>query len=159
MALTWLEICGFRSYAEPQRFDFDGVLTVVDGANSQGKTSTAEAIEFLLTGTTVRRQLLGGAKAEFADCLRNAHIDANARGWGRAGLVGSDGGEHTGERGLVADYTTEDECQSSLTIDGAPAADLSSTGIVLAEPPLQAPVLLQHSLSFALSARPQDRAD
>ena len=44
MALTWLEICGFRSYAEPQRFDFDGVLTVVDGANSQGKTSTAEAI-------------------------------------------------------------------------------------------------------------------
>ena len=41
MALTWLEIRGFRSYAEPQRFDFDGVLTVVDGANSQGKTSTA----------------------------------------------------------------------------------------------------------------------
>src|SRR5205823_3598797 len=94
MALTWLEICGFRSYAEPQRFDFDGVLTVVDGANSQGKTSTAE-----------------------------------------------------------------DECRSQLTIDGAAVNDPSSIGIVLADPPLRAPVLLQHSLRFALSARPQDRAD
>lgn len=154
MALTWLEICGFRSYAASQRFDFDGVLTVVDGANSQGKTSTAEAIEFLLTGTTVRRQLLGGAKAEFADCLRNAHIDANAPVWVRAGFVGADGVEHTVERVLVADYTAEDECQSRLTIDGVAAADLSAIGIVLSEPPLQAPVLLQHSLRFALSARP-----
>jgi len=105
MALTWLEICGFRSYAEPQRFDFDGVLTVVDGANSQGKTSTAEAIEFLLTGTTVRRQLLGGAKAEFAECLRNEHIDANAPVWVRAGIVGSDEVGHIVERVLEADYT------------------------------------------------------
>lgn len=159
MALTWLEICGFRSYVEPQRFDFDGVLTVVDGANSQGKTSTAEAIEFLLTGATVRRQLLGGAKAEFAECLRNAHIDANAPVWVRAGIVGSDEVEHTVERMLVADYTAEDECRSQLTIDGAAVSDLSSIGIVLADPPLRAPVLLQHSLRFALSARPQDRAD
>jgi hypothetical protein len=159
MALTWLEICGFRSYAAPQRLDFDGVLTVVDGANSQGKTSTAEAIEFLLTGTTVRRQLLGGAKAEFAECLRNAHIDANAPVWVRAGIVGSDEVEHTVERVLEADYTAEDECRSQLTIDGAAVNDLSSIGIVLADPPLRAPVLLQHSLRFALSARPQDRAD
>jgi hypothetical protein len=135
------------------------VLTVVDGANSQGKTSTAEAIEFLLTGATVRRQLLGGAKAEFAECLRNAHIDANAPVWVRAGVVGSDEVEHTVERVLEADYTTEDQCRSQLTIDGATVNDLSSIGIVLADPPLRAPVLLQHSLRFALSARPQDRAD
>lgn len=134
MTLTWLEICGFRSYAEPQRFDFDGVLTVVDGANSLGKTSTAEAIEFLLTGTTVRRQLLGGAKAEFAECLRNAHIGANAPVWVRAGIVGSDEVEHTVERVLEADYTAEDECRSQLTIDGAVVDDPSSIGIVLAGP-------------------------
>jgi RecF/RecN/SMC N terminal domain len=157
--LTWLEICGFRSYVSPQRFDFDGALTVIDGANSQGKTSTAEAIEFLLTGTTVRRQLLGGAKAEFAECLRNAHIASNAPVWVRAGLVGSDGVEHTVERVLEADYTAENDCQTRLTIDGTVADDLSSIGIVLADPPLRAPVLLQHSLRFALSARPQDRAD
>jgi hypothetical protein len=77
----------------------------------------------------------------------------------RAGIVGSDEVEHTVERVLEADYTVEDECRSQLTIDGAVVNDLSSIGIVLADPPLRAPVLLQHSLRFALSARPQDRAD
>ena len=50
-------------------------------------------------------------------------------------------------------------CEQELTIDGVPASDLSGLGLTLFDPPLRAPVLLQHSLRFALSARPQDRAD
>ena len=157
--LQWLEICGFRSFGERQRLDFDGDLALVWGPNSQGKTSIAEAIEFLLTGATIRRDMLGGAKAEFDACLRNVHLPSTAPVWVKAGVMGTDGLEHEVERVLDADYTADQECASTLTIDGKPVADLSALSIVLSDPPLRAPVLLQHSLRFALSARPQDRSN
>jgi DNA repair exonuclease SbcCD ATPase subunit len=157
--IEWLEIEGFRSFAEPQRLEFTGGLVLVWGANSQGKTSIAEAIEFLFTGATVRRELLGGAKAEFDGCLRNAHLAASARVAVRAGIRDADGDLHEVERVLVRDYTADADCESTLTVAGAGADDLSALGIVLADPPLRAPVLLQHSLRFALSARPQDRSN
>jgi recombinational DNA repair ATPase RecF len=56
--LEWLEVTGFRSFAQRQRLDFGSDLALVWGPNSQGKTSIAEAIEFLLTGGTIRRELL-----------------------------------------------------------------------------------------------------
>jgi RecF/RecN/SMC family protein len=157
--LEWLEIEGFRSFAESQRLEFSEGLALVWGANSQGKTSVAEAIEFLFTGATVRRELLGGAKAEFDGCLRNAHLPADATVAVRAGIRDADGGVHEVERLLDRDYTADADCESTLTVDGVAVDDLSQLGIVLADPPLRAPVLLQHSLRFALSARPQDRSN
>jgi len=62
-----LQIKGFRAFgSQPQVLEFRGPMAVVSGPNSQGKTSLAEAIEFLLTGKTVRRELLASAKREFA---------------------------------------------------------------------------------------------
>lgn len=55
--LVWIEITGFRSFSVAQRLDFTEPLALIWGGNSQGKTSIAEAIEFLLTGDTVRRTL------------------------------------------------------------------------------------------------------
>lgn len=157
--LQWLEISGFRAFAETQRFDFQTNLALVWAPNSQGKTSVAEAIEFLLTGITVRREILGGAKAEFDSSLRNAHIPAEAPVWVKAGLLDDQGAAHEVCRSLAADYSGDRECSSRLTIDNSAADDLSGLGFALADPPLRAPVLLQHTLRFALSARPQDRAD
>ena len=157
--LEWLEITGFRSFAEMQRLDFSGDLALVWGPNSQGKTSIAEAIEFLLTGGTIRRELLGGAKAEFDSCLRNAHLPDDAPVVVKAGIRDQNAELREVERALTRDYAADADCESALTIDGAPAGDLSSLGILLADPPLRAPVLLQHSLRFALSARPQDRSN
>jgi DNA repair exonuclease SbcCD ATPase subunit len=157
--LEWLEITGFRSFAEMQRLDFSGDLALIWGPNSQGKTSIAEAIEFLLTGATIRRELLGGAKAEFGACLRNAHLADDAPVVVRAGIRDQDGELREVERTLTRDYGADADCDSALTIDGVPATDVSPLGLVLADPPLRAPVLLQHSLRFALSARPQDRSN
>jgi hypothetical protein len=77
----------------------------------------------------------------------------------RAGIRDQRGELRDVNRALIRDYSADADCDSTLTIDGAAAADLSSLGIVLADPPLRAPVLLQHSLRFALSARPQDRSN
>jgi len=42
---------------------------------------------------------------------------------------------------------------------GAPAADVSGLGIRLSEPPLEAPILMQHTLRYVISTEPQKRAD
>jgi len=157
--LRALEVCGFRSFVTEQRLTFESNLALVWASNSQGKTSLAEAIEFLFTGTTNRRELIGGAKSEFERALRNAHIDPSAPVWVRATIADDGGAERVVTRTLVKDYTADKECVTELTIDGNVATDLSSLGITLFDPPLRAPVLLQHSLRFALSARPQDRTD
>ncbi|GAB4911136.1 AAA family ATPase [Mycobacterium avium subsp. hominissuis] len=73
--LMSLEIRGFRAFGNEARvLQLDAPLVVVHAGNSQGKTSLAEGIEFLLSGRSSRRDLLGGAKAEYNDSLRNAHL-------------------------------------------------------------------------------------
>jgi hypothetical protein len=157
--IRWLEICGFRAFATPQRLEFSGKIALISGPNSQGKTSIAEAVEFLLCGETLRRALLGGAKAEFEASLRNAHLEPTAPVWVKGGILGDDGVVHEVIRTLTLDYGADGECASELSIDGRPAADLSDLGVVLADPPLRTPILFQHTVRFALSSRPQDRAD
>jgi AAA domain len=69
-----LEVQGFRSFHLIQTLDIDAPIIAIWGPNSQGKTSLAEAIEFLLTGRIVRRELMASSQDEFADALRNAHM-------------------------------------------------------------------------------------
>lgn len=155
-----LEIRGFRAFgATPQSLDFRGPIALLWGANSQGKTSLAEAIEFLLTGRTTRRQFVASANREFSDSLRNAHLPAAATVCVTATIVDRSGRARAVSRSLRSDYTAQSECSSDLTIDGAPADDLSSLGIALSQPPLEAPILMQHSLRYVVSAKPQDRSD
>jgi recombinational DNA repair ATPase RecF len=77
--ITYLELAGFRSFGtDPQRLDIASPLLVIHADNSQGKTSLAEALEFLLTGATSRRQLSGGSLQEYSHALRNVHMSADA---------------------------------------------------------------------------------
>ena len=111
--LRTLEICGFRSFASEQRLTFKKQsLSLIWASNSQGKTSIAEAIEFLFTGTTNRRELMGGAKSEFKGMLRNVHLDPKASVWVKATITDDAGTEHVACRTLVSDYTAEKECAS-----------------------------------------------
>lgn len=155
--LKWVEICGLRSFGIEQALIFDADVALIWGGNSQGKTSVAEAIEFLLSGTVVRPAMLGGAKNEFDRSLRNAYHPAGEPTVVRAGIEDRDGHERRVERELTSDFGRGQDCASRLTIDGVKVEDLSSIGIVLAEPPLRAPVLFQHSIRYALSAAPSDR--
>jgi hypothetical protein len=116
-----------------------------------------EAFEFLLTGDTVRRTLLGGERSEYNDSLRCAHHPEGGQVQVSAGIIDDGGVERTVVRTLDNDLGRGQDCSSTLTIDGTQASDLSTLGIVLAEPPLRAPVLFQHSIRYALTARPTDR--
>jgi len=158
MQVTYIEIAGFRSFgAEPQRIDIASPLVVIHGENSQGKTSLAEAFEFLLTGATSRRLLGGGSPQEHSSALRNVHLPTDAEVYVEAGFkVNSQ--EHVVRRVLTKDYEGAGELESRLTIDGASASSLASVGVVLADPPISAPVLLEHALRYAVSAKPADRS-
>lgn len=155
--LKWVEVCGLRSFGIEQSLIFEEEVALVWGGNSQGKTSVAEAIEFLLSGTVVRPAMLGGAKNEYDRSLRNAYQPDGEATVVRAGIEDREGEERRVERELTADFGRGQNCASLLTIDGVDVEDLSSIGIELAEPPLRAPVLFQHSIRYALSAAPIDR--
>ena len=156
-----IEIQGFRAFGRnAQTLTFGSLLAAVWAPNSQGKTSLAEAFEFLLTGQIVRRQLTASTQDEFADALRNAHMPAGMPAYVEAEITGADGKPHKVQRTLISDYAKRQDCQSTLQIDGKDAkeSDLAALGIVLSQPPLAAPVLAQHTLGYLFSARPQDRA-
>lgn len=155
-----LRIRGFRSYGtEVRELDLDASITVIKGDNSQGKTATAEALEFLLTGSSSRRDLFGAAKAEYERMLANVHLPAGDTGvWVEADIRCADGVVRTVRRALTADYSPTADCKSALTIDGQEASDLDVLGIPFGDPPLAAPVLLQHNLRYVLSTEPNKRA-
>lgn len=155
-----LRIRGFRSYGTQIReIELDSALTIIKGDNSQGKTATAEALEFLFTGSSSRRELFGGAKAEYNRMLANVHLGLKDTDvWVEAEVQCPDGVTRTVRRTLDTDYSQSAPCTSTLTIDATPG-DLGVLGIPFGEPPLAAPVLLQHNLRYVLSTEPQKRAE
>ena len=54
MKVASIEISGFRAFTGTERFDLDGDIVVVVGANGQGKTSLFDAIHWALTGELSR---------------------------------------------------------------------------------------------------------
>jgi len=87
LKIRWIEIRGFRGFgSSPQRLELASPLTLVWDPNSQGNTSFAEAFEFLLTGQTIRTALLGGAKTEFSDYLRNVYLPTGSEVYVSAGI-------------------------------------------------------------------------
>ena len=76
-----LDIQGFRAFGGmEQTLDLPAQLAAVWGPNSQGKTSLAEAVEFLLTGEIVRRDLMASSQDEFAGALRNVSPSSSHAG-------------------------------------------------------------------------------
>lgn len=160
MKATYLEVCGFRSFGTAaQRLDLTASLAVVHADNSQGKTSLAEAVEFLYTGATTRRLLLGGSPSEFQDALRNVHLPPTSRVYVELGLEDQGGGVRVVRRDLTCDYRGASDCTSILTVDGTRVESVTIAGLPLSDPPLAAPVLLEHTLRYAVSAKPGDRSD
>lgn len=161
MKIRSFSLQGFRSYGVEQSLEFPSNLAVIHGKNSKGKSSLGEAFEFLLTGKIVRRELVASAQDEFADALRNSHFDPNGEVFVEAAVLDDEGSDHVIRRALTLDYGKRQECQSVLTIDGDEAAeeDLATLGCVLSRPPLQAPILAQHTLAYIFSAGPQERAN
>ncbi|MGY3695040.1 hypothetical protein ACVIGA_005120 [Bradyrhizobium sp. USDA 3240] len=157
-----IEIQGFRGFGtSPQSITLPDTVAAIWGGNSQGKTSLAEAIEFLLTGQIARRDLLASAKDEFSQSLRNAHISPSVPVYVGAELTCADGKIRKLRRTLTSDYDGNAASTSRLELDAKPCpeADIEDQiGIRLQHPPLRAPVLAQHTLGYVFTASPTDRA-
>lgn len=161
--LRKIEVHGFRSFGTgKQSFELPTTVAVLWGGNSQGKTSLAESIEFLLTGQIARRELLASTKEEFSDSLRNAHISDTTPVTVSAEVICPDGKVRCLKRTLSDDYKKGSlGCTSTIEIDGQSCQEndiQSQLGIKLFPSPLSAPVLAQHTLGYIFSAGPNERA-
>lgn len=161
--LKKIELQGFRSFGTgAQSFELPATIAVFWGGNSQGKSSLAEAMEFLLTGQIARRELLASTKEEFSDSLKNVHLADNVPVSVSAEVLCADGQTRTLKRTLTEDYKRGAQgCASIIEIDGytSQQGDIEGKlGIKLFPPPLSAPVLAQHTLGYIFSAGPTERA-
>jgi hypothetical protein len=162
--ITRIELQGFRSFGQArQTLDLPEGIAVLWGGNSQGKTSFVEALEFLLTGQIVRRDLLASTKDEFTEALKNAHISPTHAVIVEACICCVDGKIRRLTRTLVDDYRrgAAAGCVSRLEIDGKSCSEGDITavlGLRLSQPPLRAPVLAQHTLAYLFSVSPTERA-
>ena len=155
-----IDVRGFRAFGlSAQPLVFDSAVAVVWGPNSQGKTSLAEAFEFLFTGSIVRRDLLASAKDEFAGTLKNVHLQETDEVF--VELEVEHGGQvHKVRRTLLTDYAKKGDCATRLEVDGTVTDEqcFLALGLKLSQPPLAAPVLMQHTLPYVFSAGPKERS-
>lgn len=150
---------GFRNPANP--LNLNGRLIVLDGRNSSGKTSLAEAFEWLLTGQLSRRyhKDMGDAE-ELENCITNQLRPMGENTWVEA-VFSSQGEKINVRRVLLVDYCNEKNslAKSELYVNGT-KLEKQEEGLFLDE--LTAgvpPVLMQHSLRTFVLSTPRERRD
>jgi len=151
---------GFRSLEAPVVLP-DG-LVVIDGPNSSGKTSLAEAFEWLFTGQLIRRSLHGqGAPRELENCICNQLRPEDESTWVEATLQ-TEGGQiiHL-RRVLTADYgsTSTSKPSSTLFKDGNELAPQEEIDLLDALAFGVPPMLMQHTLRVFVHSSPAQRRD
>lgn len=153
---------GFRNVTEPIRLDGD--LVVIDGRNTSGKTSLAEALEWLFTGCLSRRESMDlGSPHELEGCITNQFCPDAEDTW----VIGTfasktDGmGVFTLRRVLKDDYgtTLASECISTLFLDDqelSPEEENQTLDRLFASVP---PLLMQHTLRLFVESHPKHRRE
>lgn len=145
-ALTVRNFRGFGSAADP--IDLDKDLVLFYGPNGHGKTSFAEAIEWLFYGTTKRRQRGEDfSKAEYANTFANVHGGTPTEVSLKVHLNGKD---------VELSRRLGPKESSETFIDGVSGA-FSSLGINALE--AFYPVVAQHGLQTFVHSKPKDRRD
>ena len=153
---------GFKTLPVP--IDLTGNLIVIEGKNSSGKTSLAEALEFLFGGSLSRREEQGeGNPEELENCIENQLRPNDESTFVEAKFV-----RHLGKhdevqlvlrRLLTKDYGSASTslCESKLLLDGSELSK-EDEAVVLEElfsfvPPL----LMQHTLRSFVHSSPSRR--
>lgn len=152
---------GLREIQQP--INVDGNLVVFEGRNTSGKTSLAEALEWLFTGRLSRRESkeLGSAR-ELENCIGNEFRPENDKTWVKATFE-SPKKEKTESftlcRVLKSDYgsTLESKCFSVLLKDDielSPNEEQQELDRLFASEP---PLLMQHTLRDFVQSNPRNR--
>ena len=155
MRLVKIKPTYFRGFGNADWINLDADLVVLHGPNGQGKTSLAEAVEWLLYGKTKRRERGENlSQRDYQGSYRNAHAPTDATTSVEAVLRECNGSEHTLQRELVVGARNVET--SRTLVDGNPA-DLAAVGI----PPDEVfnPVISQDGLQDFIHSTPKDRRD
>lgn len=147
--LTIRNFRGFGSSGEPIRLDRNLVLFF--GPNGFGKSSIAEAIEWLFYGFTKRRRQGDGySKAEYAGTYANAHkgtpVQVDAK-------VSISGVEYVLSRRLIEG----DRAEATETFINGIKGKFATIGVEPREAVY--PVVAQHGLQTFIHSKPKDRRD
>ena len=143
---------GFQQLESPINLNAD--LVTVYGRNSSGKTSLAEAIEWILTERIKRRE--EGHPTEFANFVVNRFRPEGQKTWVECDLT-VDGETTKIKRVLIDDYGSKKNlrCSSRLFIDGK---EIESSIDLLDEYFAGvAPLLMQHTLREFVADLPDKR--
>ena len=146
MRLKQVTIAGFRGFNAPCTIVFDERLTLLSAANSYGKTSITEALEFLLYGRTSKVDA-AISKEEYKGSYLNRHYPA-----GTAAYV-----EAVCTRPGVSDTTLRVETDGDTVwrfVDGQAVAAWPFTSATETAAP---PFVVQHALKALLLSGPADR--
>ena len=137
---------------------------VIEGRNSSGKTSLAEALEWLLSGSLSRRESSHiGDTRELEHCITNVFRPTNEDTWVNAEFVSysseSDADTFTLRRVLQEDYgaTAKATCRSVLYLNDkklSPSEERQVLDQLFAGVP---PLLMQHTLSDFVQGAPERR--
>lgn len=147
---------GFLALGGPALFT--APLVVVYGRNSAGKTSLAEALEWLITGTLERRKL--GDARELERCVGNQFRPEGEKTWVEAIFeVGSE--RLRLRRELVEDFgsTQASRCVSRLFLNGRLQNPEEERSLLLRLFAGVAPLLMQHTLRSFVQSSPSARRD
>lgn len=151
MKLKSIKIAGFRGFNHEQEVEFDSDLIIISGDNHTGKTSLAEALEWLFSGYTCRcrRGQDRYSKTEYANIYRNVHYPDDKMTYvGLKALHEND--IVTLRRELIG---TE---ASRAYLDGQPVDNFTSLGF---SPTASHPVIAQHGLRDFIYTNPKSRRE
>ncbi len=151
---------GFRDLTTP--INLSGRLVVIEGRNSSGKTSLAEAFEWLLNGQLVRRFFsdLGDAK-ELESCIGYQLKPEGERTWVEAQFLSTSGEPFKVKRLLIQDYGKEKSsmAESEFYVNdkmlNRQEEETFLDELIAGIPP----VLMQHSLRTFVLSTPRQRRD
>ena len=153
---------GFKALPDP--IDLAGSLIVIEGKNSSGKTSLAEALEFLFRGSLSRREEHGeGNPEELENCIEN-----QLRPSGESTFVEATFVRHLGtpdekklvlRRLLTKDYgtTSTSSCESKLYLDRSELSKEDEADVLEELFSFVPPLLMQHTLRSFVQSPPSHR--
>jgi hypothetical protein len=147
----------FRAFGDSPPITFDNSLSIYYGANGTGKSSLAEAIEWLIYGFTKRRKKGDEySKIEYRGSYVNSNCPQGNSPFVEADFIFGDGSTHTLRREIpLTPGGLPRDNESKFFCDGTPLEAISSLGIEVTE--AHCPVIVQHGIQDFIHSRPIER--
>ena len=163
--LVSLQVQYFRGFLEASDpVNLNDNLVVIEGPNSSGKTSLAEALEWLFTGSLSRREdSNNGNPSELEGCIQNQFRPDGAETWVKgefvAGSTETDAEVFTLRRVLIRDYgrTVKSTSASVLYLDDQELDDVGEQNVLDKYFAGTPPLLMQHTIRDFVHADPNRR--